>query len=148
MTSAPSAILTRAADLIRDRADAATPGPWSTVRRVDGNGNLRQADFTRPPVAEGCAPQTRAVRPHETPDYEWIALMSPAVAPAIESILREAAESAAHHVPIWQDSSMDGLPAPKRTAAEVAELVEHHYGPALALARAVLGEKEETTDGR
>lgn len=123
MPDSPSAILSRAADLIRDRAAAATAGPWSTVRRFDRNGNVRQADFTRPPAADGCAPQTRAVRPHEVPDYEWIALMSPAVAGPVERWLRETSR----HVRTFGESA-DGWAA----------------APALAFARAVLGEKEES----
>ena len=131
----PSTILSRAADLIRDTAAAATPGPWSTVSRFDGNGNLRQADFTRPPVAEGCAPQTRAVRPHEVSDYEWIALMSPAVAGPVSEMLRRAASDYVVFVAAWESRP--------RPEGEVARLIEDQFGGALALARAVLGEKEE-----
>lgn len=143
---APSELLTRAADLIRDTAAAATPGPWEVdgperdiraIHSEDGAGVVMGA---RDPVDEASVFNTNA-------DARWIALMSPAVAGPAERLLREAAESAARHVPVWQNSSVDGFDGPKRTDAEVADLVEHHYGPALALARAVLGEKEET-DGR
>lgn len=135
----PSETLTRAADLIRDTAAAAEPGPWGST----SDDNVTWFGRNDPETGQPLTTIAGLYHGKRAATGRWIALMSPAVAPAIESILREAAESAARHVPVWQDSSVDGLPAPKRTAAEVSELVEHHYGAALALARAVLGEKEE-----
>lgn len=64
MTS-PSSILSRAADLIRDTAAEATPGPWTLV--AFESDLINQADI------------------------KWIALMSPAVAPMIEKWLRDTA---------------------------------------------------------
>lgn len=118
-----SDLLVAAADRIRDLADKATPGPWSTVRRVDSNGNLRQSDFTRPPVGDGCPPQTRAVRPHETPDYEWIAALSPAVAPHLERWLLE----------IWKHIKANGY----RDDCWMCK-------PAIAFARSILGSGVDT----
>ena len=78
-------------------------------------------------------------------DARWIAALSPAVAPHLERWLRETAISAERHVPVWRDSliwsgSSDDSDSRPRTDAEVAALVEHHYGAALAFARSVVPE--------
>lgn len=125
----PSAILGRAADLIRDTGKAAKSGPWSLYDR-----GVCWEIPELPEMHDGLS-GFREV------DARWIALLSPDKAEHIEAILRDAASSAAHHVPIWQNSSSAGHAAPKRTDAEVASLVEHHYGHALALARVILGEE-------
>ena len=76
----------------------------------------------------------------------WIAALSPALASMIERWLRETAANADRSIPAWQNSSVDGYPGPKRTETEVGALVEHHYGAALGVARAVLG-SGVATDG-
>lgn len=142
---APSETLVAAADLIRDLAAAATPGPWSTVRRVDSNGNLRQSDFTRPPVADGCSPQTRAVRSHETPDYEWIAALSPALAPLLINWLEAEAACIASvdDVQRIMPKILDGI-TPGAADDETITVTIDTSGPALAFARAILGSGVDT----
>lgn len=126
----PSAILSRAADLIRDTAAAATEGPWESDRQfshanvvyakrdlIDSVGVAgRRLDL--PPVFTGQI-ASRARSQFEA-DARWIALMSPAVAPAIEGWLRHAAE-------MWDYPDQPG-----------------NDEWALDFARAVLGEKEDT----
>lgn len=117
----PASTLSRAADLIRDTAAAATPGPWAvddpayveTIYAEDGTS-----------VVAGGRWGGEASVFNDSADARWIALMSPAVAPAIEALLREYARCA-DELDYAVDRSPDGAAA-------------------LALARAVLGEKEET----
>lgn len=80
----PSEVLGRAADLIRDTAAAADEGPWIVYR--DGWCILSQPDREdratwRTVCSEGFTPE----------NGRWIALLSPAVSPMIESWLRETA---------------------------------------------------------
>ena len=105
MSESPSAILVRAADLIRDTAAAAEQQGW---RFDDEWGYVRDANGDL--VAETSSSEGR-----------WIALMSPAVAGPVERWLRETSR----HVRTFGESA-DGWAA----------------APALAFARAVLGEKE------
>lgn len=117
---APSELLTRAADLIRDTAALAIAPPWSACGRsvMDGPDEDHEVALT---------PTTTTAR--------WIALMSPAVARHLESILRRAAADIVVYVPAW-----NSRPRPE---GEVDRLIERQFGGALGLARAVLGEKEE-----
>ena len=64
-------------------------------------------------------------------DARWIALMSPAVAPMIEAWLRQVQVRAARSE---ESAALLGWAEP---------IYREEVGPALALARAVLGEKEE-----
>lgn len=78
MTS-PSEILVRAADLIRDTAGLAVAPPWSqSLNRVMAG---QDEDCE---VASATTTRTAA----------WIALMSPAVAPALEAVFLSAAVDA------------------------------------------------------
>ncbi len=141
----PSALLSRAADLIRDTAAAATPGPWFTH-----DTHLNPGGHTAT-VLSGTYPegQLRAWLPtwsHEPwdetrnvwNDARWIALMSPEVAGPVSEMLRRAASDYVVFVAAWESRP--------RPEGEVARLIEEQFGGALALARAVLGEKEETDD--
>jgi hypothetical protein len=62
--------------------------------------------------------------------------------------LRESAERLATSLPHWSHKFPEGwegdTPRPKgqpRTGEELAAIVEHHYGRALAVARSILGEQ-------
>lgn len=130
----PSELLTRAADLIRDAAAAATDGPWFTH-----DAHLNEGGHTAT-VLSGVYPegQLRAWLPtwsHEPwdetrnvwNDAKWIALLSPAVAPWLERMLRHRAE-----VIVWAESW-----------DQVADIGERHLAEHVI---AVLG--EEAHDGR
>lgn len=120
MADSPSMILSRAADLIRDTAALAIAPPWAqSVRSVMAG---RDEDYE---VAS--TPTTTTAR--------WIALMSPAVAGPASEMLRRAASDYVVFVAAWESRP--------RPEGEVARLIEEQFGGALALARAVLGEKEE-----
>lgn len=73
--------LRSAASLLRDRAEAATPGPWKTwamdvLADPTGDSNLDTAI----PVARGTIPDGQKPRTHNT---DFIAMMSPPVALAL-----------------------------------------------------------------
>lgn len=132
MADSPSAILSRAADLIRDTAAAATEGPW---RQHDGWWPGTLGVVASVLSGEGSDTSLRALLPtyEEKPattarnvwnDARWIALMSPAVAPMIEKWLRDTAAYFDEFADYWVT-----IPEQARDA--------------LALARAVLGAKEE-----
>lgn len=94
----PSEILNRAAGRIRDLASAATPPPWTvrdsdSERYIDGDDRrwLRSADDARP-VGEACGCCSVGTIDERTAD--WIAALSPAVAPHLEAWLRSAADDA------------------------------------------------------
>lgn len=76
MTETPQDKLTRAAELIRERAGKATPGPWDDY----SNGYIWDADGN-------CVISEQSRR-----DGAWIVLMSPAVAPHIAAWMERAAE--------------------------------------------------------
>lgn len=136
MTSA-SAILNRAADLIRDTAEKATDGPW--VERFDAPGRIAGPYGAlvcelRSPMADG----------------RWIALMSPTVADSQERILRAAAAAWARAEESYRrDRSVINPSAGELSGhwgtwgMTLEERVGETDREALALARAVLGEKEE-----
>lgn len=137
----PSALLTAAADRVRDLAAQATPGTWSAKDMAEeGHPGVWWVDCVHEDDA-GTTWTTIADLETVNPaaDARWVAAMSPEVAPHLERWLREVADNAARSVPAWQNMGVDGYPGPRRTEAEVASLVEHHYGAALALARAILG---------
>lgn len=132
----PSELLTQAADLVRDTAGKATPGPWQACEPwtsgVDYPATVQTvttAGFPNTSVA-GWAVHTEdggfdgGLAPVNA---KWIALLNPAVAPALEAILREQAEL--HRV--------------------MAERGDPLYAgeSVLALAKALLGAPEEPKSG-
>lgn len=94
----PGELLSRAADLIRDSAASAVPAPWES--------NVCDVWFQGPYEAEmvaDCGDARTA---------KWVALLSPAVAPAIEAWLRDAAEAAKDYeywlvIPPWVQAAAD-----------------------------------------
>lgn len=123
MTEGPSDLLSRAADLIRDVAgNDLTPPPWHvrvTPSRENSDDDTVwvacQVGSTVAVVGEAytSAPQ----------DAKWIALLNPAVAPALERALRHEA----------------GM------IRTICERGDPFYGPSplLDLARVILGEEEQ-----
>jgi hypothetical protein len=77
MTPSPSELLTAAADRIQDLAAPTTPGPW----RAYYDTGLRSVD----------GPGGEAVCTDAENNVEWIAALSPAVAPALFGLLTTAA---------------------------------------------------------
>jgi hypothetical protein len=81
-----------AADAIEIRAFKASPGPWTIQRGYSKkHGGLVQSTFTKPSRHEGAVSDIRSVRIQDIPDYEWICLMSPAVAEPLVALLRQTA---------------------------------------------------------
>lgn len=119
MTDTPSVILVAAADRIRDLAAKATPGQWG----VGEGGKYVWVAEDRMPIA--CSALVSA--PSAGPDCEWIAALSPAVAPMIETTLRAAAATCAQAAREgWSDAEM---------RAEADDAMK----AAFALADAILG---------
>jgi hypothetical protein len=125
--SETSEVLRRAAGLMRERAEAASPAPWrnepgSVGRRADGkpwpsNYVAHSANLPRFKV-------------HSVADAEHIASWHPAVALAVADWLEEAAD----HLDVdLSDESLDICP----TAREGAECSV--VGQAVTVARAYLG---------
>jgi hypothetical protein len=111
VTEPPSALLERAAALIQQRAEAIrSPEYWDR--------EVRGADMSEAGAA-------------------WAKLTSPSVAPPLVEWLRRSAGDIEVHVAAWR--STNGY-HPPRSEEAVARLVEHHFGPALAFARTILGE--------
>lgn len=154
----PSALLTAAADRLRDLAASATPGPWrqhdtyldvggytaTVLSGEPGKGGFHNLRAWLPTMSQEPWDETR----NAWADARWIAALSPAVSPALERWLRETAVSLDRHEPKWRDpTAFTELCIPRRSDDEVAALIEHHYGAALALARVVLSAGEEQPDG-
>ena len=118
----PSEVLVRAADLIRDTAAAATDAPWATVAMRDHSFSVWSSNTS----FEG-EDEEVANSPIE-PDARWIALMSPAVAGPIEQVFRAMVPAA---------EQAEAIPR------ESARVYPKGFHAVLALARAVLGEKED-----
>lgn len=119
----PSALLSRAADLIRDTAAAATPGPWGST--TDANADVTFFGRNDPETGQALTTIAGLYHGEHAATGRWIALMSPAVAPMIEKWLRDTAAYFDEFADYWVT-----IPEQARDA--------------LALASAVLGEKEET----
>lgn len=124
----PSELLTGAADLIRDTAAKATPGPWFTHDTHLNRGG-HAATVLSGTYPEG---QLRAWLPtwsHEPwdetrnawNDARWIALLSPAVAPHLERWLTE----------VWKHVKVKGYREDCWTCK-----------PAVEFARVILGEDQ------
>lgn len=120
----PSDLLTAAADRVRDLAAAAQRGPW-----------IFDEDTDRVMVDDTVYSVTcYAGADHD--DSQWIAALSPAVAPALEAVLRKAAND----VRQWQYAWRTRIAGPVRTDDEIAALVEEDFGAVLALARVLVPE--------
>lgn len=125
----PSSILSRAAALIRDTAAKVTPAPWNAGSVDEETGRFfgLYGDFgwtVHGPSGTAELEDTE----RGLADCRWIALMSPAVAPALERILRDAAKSFDVESKIFTPEGM------------AKKVTERRFAGPLALARAVLGE--------
>ena len=113
----PGELLAAAADRIRDLAAAADKGPWL--------GPSVRANYTADNVT---AASGRIVAHHTGDSTRWIAALSPAVAPALERLFRDAAKD-------WEIRVRVYTPEAMREAQD-----SRRFGGALAFARAVVGE--------
>lgn len=94
----PSETLVAAADLIRDLATQANPGPW---KWRDPGGRIKYALMAdRQMVVPSAIPD---VYPSAA-DARWIAALSPALAPMIEKWLRETAADVDAYGEYWIDA--------------------------------------------
>lgn len=137
MADTPSAILCRAADLIRDRAAAASPGVWTAEDMADaGHPGVWWVDCVHR-EADGTTYSTIADLESvgAGSNARWIALLSPDKAEHIEAWLRQVQHRAARSE---ESARLLGWPAP---------VYREEVGPALAFARGILGE-EVTEDVR
>jgi len=143
----PSELLVAAADRIRDRAAAAAPGPWVAVEsdhhtshddKYDEDGYFVEstsetvalgayvASATGANIGQGCSDCMEGTIGKG--NAEWIALLSPAVAPALERLLRDAAKDWDARARIFTAQSMQ------------EEQNGRRFGGTLALAQAILSE--------
>jgi hypothetical protein len=131
--SDPAARLRAAAELLRERAAAATPGPWRWGRDLD------------PSKAVAISPDHWTVfREARADDARWTQLMSPAVAEMLASMLEAEADC--------QDSIADVKEIMPRLVDSIAgEPIESTMsvsidtsGPALAFADYLLTDTEGT----
>ncbi|MEO3922678.1 hypothetical protein ABGB07_02165 [Micromonosporaceae bacterium B7E4] len=74
-------------------------------------------------------------------DAEWIALVHPGIAEPLAEWLSDAADLLAAHLPIWAGGleRPDGSTSPVTPPDELARMVAGHFGPALRMARVLLG---------
>jgi hypothetical protein len=116
----PAAELRTAAKLLRERASAATPGPWHVH---EANGFLR-VDNARDKTREAWTGKSGADLAEENRDTaEWIALMHPGVGEPLADWLERQAATWSTSVPVHDTCT------PATCAATAA----------LAVARALLG---------
>ena len=158
----PAELLRRAAAKVRERGEAARArGPYSVEGRCvcddDEDWTAWCSDRTNHRHSSW---QVRTEVPHDPTiisyqvavvddehDAAWIALASPALAEPLAAWLDQVADSAAHHVPIWRRKRPDGWdgeigdPWIDRDPDEHVALVRGHYGHALDVAAALLGEE-------
>lgn len=73
---------------------------------------------------------------------EWVHQAGNTIVESLVAWLRVTADSVEQHVPVWEATHPSGRTGPGRTAEQVAKLVDHHFGHALALSRAILGEPQ------
>jgi hypothetical protein len=123
MSQEPWLVLQRAADAVHATAEAATPGPW----KWDGEAGAVSTMDTDPVVSSLDAPWG----PCNSEDGEWIALMSPAMAPHLETLLRKVAAAWAEENDRWHHAYREQL------------WMGYRADPAYKLALALL--KEEQT---
>jgi hypothetical protein len=130
----PAEILLAAADRVRDLAAAATPGPWA-------NGSDRSIVSVLPKGLTRFLPPQRwglkVASKVDDVDREWIAALSPAVAPHLEAWLRLAAEDYARRAPLPKV----GEPNPHSLPVDLTGAFGPSYWSlALDVARAVVPE--------
>lgn len=95
----PAVRLRAAAALVRERAEAATPGPW-TATELPPNAHHRPAHWVTTEYADGDATVSATVAdcPWRQADASWIALMGPAVGEALAAALDQWAFLVEHDV--------------------------------------------------
>lgn len=149
----PAELLRSAAALLRERAAKATPSPWNYCR-IDGHGDTpeRAEVFAGPIDGYGYLAGSVASWAEEDEDGQrlshedgaWLEAVHPGLGEPLAAWLEQAADSLERHLPSWTGST-GGIPGEYppivRTAEDTQALVEHHYGPALAVARVVLREE-------
>jgi hypothetical protein len=116
-------VLLAAADRIRDLAAETTPGQWSHEYGVVQEDE--SVTYAVEAAGEHWVGELRTAG-----DATWVAALSPAVAPTLELILRDAASDYEVRSRIFTPESMEQASASRRFA-----------GP-LALARLLVGENE------
>ena len=132
----PAERLRRAADLVEQRAAAATPGPWQpewTYARARVQAVFVECD------GEDCGHDgyghqdgTCAIGAmHDDSDNRWSILVGPQIAPALATLLRTAADECGRYV-----GALEALPRQK--PEDTASCVAGRFGEALALADAIL----------
>lgn len=87
-----------------------------------------------------CAPEAHN---YQVPDGHGIAVLRPEFAMVLAAWLDESADDLERSLPHWTGST-GGIPGEyppiHRTPEDTAQIVEHHFGRALAVARVLLGE--------
>lgn len=113
----PADLIRRAAAMVRERATAATPGPWTAHLLPADEHHRHPAHWVKAEYPDGAAVSSEVVAdcPWRQADADWIATMHPGVGPALAAWLEQAADA------------LTGTDVPDNE-------------PALATARALLGE--------
>jgi hypothetical protein len=115
-TETPAAILRRASDKLRHLASIASPGPWKTTGIGDYGWTIS--------MPNGLAIETEDSEQGAV-DSDYIAAMHPGVGVALAD---------------WLDSTAATVDAVTKRYPPGADASVHWVAPALAVARAVLGE--------
>lgn len=148
--SADVELLREAATRMREQANAASADQrWSAGEEIDGVFCHQYGDFGFYVTGPAGSPEFEDSEQGKA-DASHVAAWDPAVALRVAVWLEEAATELERHIPAWTRPSggVDDPPArcwnnPERLAATI----EHHYGCALAVARAYL-HREDAGVGR
>ena len=126
-----------AAKVLRERAEAATPGPW----HLFGMAGVGAKDFEvvdeRRVVCDGCEETVDRMGCYLREDATYIATMHPGVALALADWLDDQADRAAEHEAVWESGKRQ---YPKAWEGRTVEgNVQHHYAHPLTVADLILG---------
>lgn len=122
--SSPASILQAAADRIRDLAAAATTGRWDAQHSLDGDGWYPSSWVEATVVRANGSQSGFVLAEFETEqragDAAWVAALSPAVAPALERLLRDAAKDWDVRTRVYTPEALEQHLASRRFAGAIA----------------------------
>lgn len=129
--TSPSSLLVAAADRLRDRAAGASSGAWTATDLSRHGPGMSGWNVEHPASdGDGTSPVASVTSLSAEADARWIAALSPAVGPALEQILRDAAR---------QYDVESHIFTPEGMAEKVKE---RRFAGALALARVLCPDQE------
>jgi hypothetical protein len=134
--------LRRAAEVLRERAEAATPGPWEPYVLGSEGYDVRGPQTSIP--GRRIARSTRVARcgyeewEVDKANAAYIATVDPTVGLALADWLDSEAINYAANKKIWGRSSLEPENRWAERGLTVEANLEHHHAHALAVARAIL----------